>query len=77
VNDSHELIKVVGYQFKCDYGYSAPTGLFNLQLPHLPRRIQVSQTQTYRQFLVKQKLQANAHEADHNSDDEEPDFQDA
>ena len=35
VYDEDPLVKVQVLELDCEYGYSAPTGLFNLQVPHL------------------------------------------
>lgn len=37
-DDQHELVKVQIFELDCEYAYSAPTGLFNLQLPHVEAR---------------------------------------
>jgi len=35
VHDEDPLVRVQILELDCEYGYSAPTGLFNLQVPHL------------------------------------------
>lgn len=38
VDDSHPLVRVEIFEIDCEYAYSAPTGMFNLQLPHIEAR---------------------------------------
>jgi hypothetical protein len=37
-DDKHEIVKVQIFELDCEYAYSAPTGLFNLQVPHVEAR---------------------------------------
>jgi len=38
VDDSNPLVRVEIFELDCEYAYSAPTGMFNLQLPHIEAR---------------------------------------
>jgi len=38
VYDKDPFVKLQIFQLDCEYAYSAPTGLFNLQLPHIEVR---------------------------------------
>ena len=49
-DDSHPLVKVQVFALDCEYAYSAPTGLFNLQLPHIEVRASLYQSQSYEQY---------------------------
>mmetsp|Transcript_18286 Transcript_18286/g.31275 ORF Transcript_18286/g.31275 Transcript_18286/m.31275 type:complete len:924 (+) Transcript_18286:1615-4386(+) len=73
-NDEDEQIKVTGFQLVCEYAYSAPTGSFNLQVPHLPRRVLITQTQSYQQYLRQQQQlldqEHNQAEGNENEDEE-------
>lgn len=37
-DDKDPLVKVEIFELDCEYGYSAPTGMFNLQVPHVEVR---------------------------------------
>jgi hypothetical protein len=50
VDDSHPLVRVTIYELDCEHGYSAPTGMFNLQLPHVEVRASHYQSQSYAQY---------------------------
>ena len=43
-DDSHPLVRVDLYELACEYAYSAPTGLYNLQIPHVEARASLYQT---------------------------------
>lgn len=38
VYDKDPFVRLQIFQLDCEYAYSAPTGLFNLQLPHIELR---------------------------------------
>jgi hypothetical protein len=38
VDDSHPHVRLEIFELDCEYAYSAPTGMFNLQLPHVEVR---------------------------------------
>ena len=52
-----------------EWGYSAPTGLFNLMLPLVPRRVNITQTESYREFLFT-KLSHSENKDPQDSQDE-------
>jgi hypothetical protein len=52
VDDSHPLVRVEVFSLDCEYAYSAPTGLFNLQLPHIEIKAGLYQTQSYSEYKV-------------------------
>lgn len=63
VDDSHPLVRVEIHELDCEWAYSAPTGMFNLQLPHIEARASLYQSQSYEQFKRAQaaeKAKANA-----------------
>lgn len=62
VDDSHPLVRVEIYELDCEWAYSAPTGMFNLQLPHIEVRASLYQSQSYEQYKRAQaaeKAKAN------------------
>lgn len=44
LHDEDPLVKVQVFEIDCEFGYSAPTGLYNLQLPHVGLRTNLYQT---------------------------------
>ena len=68
VDDSHPLARLEIFELDCEYAYSAPTGMFNLQLPHVELRTSLYQTQSYEQYKA-----AQAHEAAKSQQRETPD----
>ena len=56
--DDHELVRVQILEVDCEYGYSAPTGLFNLQLPTIEVRTSHYQTQSYEAYKRAQAAEA-------------------
>ena len=53
-------MKVQIFELECEYAYSAPTGLFNLQLPHVEARSLYNQSQSYEQYKRAQAAEAAA-----------------
>jgi hypothetical protein len=51
--DADPLVRVQLFEVDHEYAYSAPTGLFNLAVPHLGRRFAYS-TETYEAWCRKQ-----------------------
>ena len=47
VFDSHPLVRLEIFELDCEYAYSAPTGMFNLQLPHIEVRTSLYRTESY------------------------------
>jgi hypothetical protein len=45
--DDHPLVKVQIFELDCEYSYGAPTGLFNLSIPHKIRRTGTYSTESY------------------------------
>lgn len=60
VYDQDPLVRVQIFELDCEYAYSAPTGRFNLQVPHLGVKINYSATETYAQYKKEQALLAAA-----------------
>jgi len=64
VHDEDPLVRVQIFEVDCEYAYSAPTGLFNLQVPKLEVRTSHYQTQSYeahkRAQAAEAEKQANA-----------------
>jgi len=58
VHDEDPYVKVQVFEVDCEYAYSAPTGLFNLQVPHVELRASLYQTQSYEQFKRVQATEA-------------------
>lgn len=50
VYDEDPYVKVEIFELDCEYAYSAPTGLFNLQVPHVELGASAWQTQSYEQY---------------------------
>ena len=46
-DDSNPLVRVELYALTCEYAYSAPTGLFNAQLPRVQLRTNQCQLRSY------------------------------
>ena len=63
LDDSNPLVRVEIYELDCEYAYSAPTGLFNLQLPHIEARASLYQSQSYEQYKRAQSRQAASQDA--------------
>ena len=55
--DQDPLVRVQIYELDCEYAYSAPTGKFNLQVPHVEAR-NLYQNQSYSDFKRSQYLEA-------------------
>lgn len=64
VDDSHEHVKVQLFEVETEYAYSAPTGLFNLQLPHVEVKTSLYQTQSYFQYKRALAAEDNKENAD-------------
>ena len=54
-DDSHPLVRVDLFEIDCEHAYSAPTGLYNLQIPHIEARASLYQTQSYLQYKRAQE----------------------
>jgi hypothetical protein len=63
VDDSHPLVRVEIFELDCEYAYSAPTGMFNVQLPHIEARASLYQSQSYEQYKRAQASEAAKNEA--------------
>lgn len=44
VYDEDPLVRVQIFELDCEYAYSAPTGRFNLQVPHIEVKTNMYQT---------------------------------
>lgn len=59
VDDEDPFVKVELFELDCEYAYSAPTGMFNLQVPHVEVRASAYQTQSYEQYKRAQAAAKN------------------
>lgn len=54
VYDEDPLVRVQIFELDCEYAYSAPTGRFNLQVPHIEVKTNMYQTMSYEQYKREQ-----------------------
>lgn len=64
VHDEDPLVRVQIFELDCEYAYSAPTGRFNLQLPHIETKTSMYQTQSYEAYKREQAAAAKQENAD-------------
>lgn len=62
VYDEDPFVKLQIFELDCEYAYSAPTGMFNLQLPHIEVRASAYQTQSYEEYKRAQAAGASKNE---------------
>lgn len=64
VYDSDPLVRLEIFELDCEYAYSAPTGLFNLQLPHIEMRTSLYRTESYSQYKKAKAAEAAKEKAE-------------
>jgi len=58
VYDEDPEVRVQIFELDCEYAYSAPTGRFNLQVPHIEVKTNMYQTMSYEQYKREQAAAA-------------------